>query len=585
MIDPRIETLADDYIQSWNRQAIKEPLLYLDYSWQSVTTLGLLAGNLFKTGQLNPLAALSLRSISAYLTVLAHNCWQTFATEVMAFFDNQGQICLSGKLADGEVMFFEVSAKVFEIYAGAKELPPTLQKYHDFLLSYGENQYIENYKFLANPYHSIKNYLLTQLEKHKQPIELFPIIEKYRRLPQATDDLLVLFAYGLFYGFSAFGNEVCKNRELSKELDAIEKVTKFLAETCVNYANYCFPDNQLAQVAELYLVNLIYPPIFMAEEFLLQQATHGLVGFIKEYNLSAEQVLELCHDLMQMPDFLISSVALVVFTAVAKQTTQQALISASLKSIQLGTLRPAVLLARRELLHEDDWAMQKVLTENDLAHFRVERDLGFLAWLCLPEKSLIKVLQSSEAGPSSAKIIQALLALDYQTSERLLFERIIKNPDEVDFKIQLVFLKIIVAGIFIDMPQLCRELVEKYDLTEYYILYKLWACAEMFLGESELAERHLVSALEHCPEDELEYSDIAHLLFVINQNQGQLNKAEQYSVLAFEKDKSVVRQAVIRYGWLMSNKREAEAMQILNKLFRLAPFEKSLFGEFIQRDL
>ena len=311
MIDSRIEILADDYAAGWNSRTIKEPLLGLDYSWQSVSTLELLSaevlGNLSKRASVGGLSLealdyptrLVIRGVASYLAVMAHKCWSTFSVDVAVFYDARGSICISGQLPNGQVISVAIEEKLFEAYTGTRELPDALKQYEVMLTSFASNPLVRH-RAVYNIYNAIKRAFFQKTERYRKVKELVPIMESFHRVAQPFDRRLPTFALGLFYGFSQYGNDACKSRKLAENQVAVEAVTKVLALTCVSYVQRCFPDEQIAQVAELYLHGLIYPPILMQEEFPLKQAVLGVVKFIKEYGVSHDTTLQLCQCLMQI---------------------------------------------------------------------------------------------------------------------------------------------------------------------------------------------------------------------------------------------------------------------------------------------
>ena len=278
------------------------------------------------------------------------------------------------------------------------------------------------------------------------------------------------------------------------------------------------------------------------------------------------------------PDYIISATGMTIYVAVAEQATRQALISACSMGENFSLFRPAMLLARRELMHRDDWLTTGLKNATDVCHLKVERELGFIPWICLPEDFLIKNAGTTGAGGLGQAIV-ALASLKYAEAECLLDKSVLASLGDVDIKLQLAFLKTIVGGSFKETSKVCREMVESSDVaSKNYAVYKLWGYAETLAGEIVSASRHFVIALEYCPQESEEYTNIAHLLFVANAKQGLVDEAEKYSVLSLNHTKSFVKHGVFRYYWLIGSGRQAEANELLDKLFLFAPLEQSVLG-------
>ena len=592
MIDARIENLASNYVTSCNRRTVKEPLLYLDYSWQSISTLELMSAEvLYGIKILNkqspqPLSLLMLdfparvvvKSVAAYLTVMAYNCWQLFATDVVAFYDERNSICISGRLANGQTIIVAVEEALFEVYAGVRALPKSLEKYENALLSLGSNPLVYSNKIFENSYNFVRRNFFKRTDKYRKIKETIEVFGEFERALQPFDRILPIFALGLFYGFSPYGNDVCRARKLSENSTAIEAVTKRLVQTCVDYARRCFPDDTIMQVAELYLHGLIFPPMLSQGEFPLQQAVAGVVKFIKEYGVSYDMALALCQCLMQCPDYHIATTGITIYAAIAEQSTRQALISACILGDNLSFFRPAMLLARKELKQQNDWSGMEFKSTAEMQHIKVERELGFIPWICLPDEFLAKDINQE----NMRQMLSALASLKHTKALRLLNEAVQFNPEDADLKLQLAFFRTVVLGDFKNTPKICREIIESSENAGSHIVYKLWAYSEILSGENALAYRHLVSALENCPEDNEEYANISHMLFIAStQGREHLEDAEKYSASSISHHKGFVRHGLFRYYWLIGNGRKAEADELLNKLFLFAPLDKNILNQKI----
>ncbi len=597
MIDNRISELSENYVRIWNRATIKIPEYRLDYSYQSVSILGLLSTPFIGDPLgLRVFSYFTLKNVAAYIAIIAHNCWQAFATDVFVYFDQRSAICISGKLRNGKVISFEIEKKLIESYNGIYEAPENVTKFYKDFLAFGEKPLIKNFLLFSRIHNSIKNILTKRLEKLKRPIDLVPVIGKYSRLPQTFDNKLLLFCLGLFYGSSSLGNEICQNRKLSECETDVENVSEILAQSCISCAKYISPDSKLYHDKELYLSGLIYPPVLVNEEFVLQNAINGFVEFIKRKELNLEQALSLCSDLMQSVDFTFSNVGFIVFSALTNEVTPLALRTARTRTITIGQLRPSLILARKLLTGENDWLDTGFISEEYFTNFQIERELGFLSWLILDDANLIEIFKNSEVDIENKRksIVRALVNLNSHETNILFANELLLASFDEEFELQKIYFELMILKNPILAAENCRKLADRSEDFDKKTLFKLWGQAEILNEEKELAYRHLFASVKMYQEEynaiendltarnlrenlKEEYFQTVYSLMMLCTEMGKLEEAEEYSALAYHLLPE--RLPILRYSILKAQQRNVEAEQLLKDYTVMTPFETSLFLE------
>ncbi len=210
-----------------------------------------------------------------------------------------------------------------------------------------------------------------------------------------------------------------------------------VARQCSEWYGKHFPDEQLGQVAELYLSGLLFPPFQFQEPVPALKAVEGLVQFMKEFSISNEKMFLLTRNLSFFADEQISSAGLAFHVALHEGPVTPELFGVCRRhGAFVGVIREALLAARKLLFNETDWIAQtSEYGEAQSQMITKEIQLGFFPWLELPAWRIAEI-------PSNEKLALAVRAMaDFDIARAkanvdLILET---DPGEIDLRLQRVY--------------------------------------------------------------------------------------------------------------------------------------------------
>lgn len=265
MIESSVQVLLDNFTRKYSFGGEEQPLLNLDYNWPSIAVVEALLFPLRLRTELTEEENERIRGAAAYIASVALTCWKSFNVEAQLVPGEQGVklIAVSGyKLSDGNPF----TVYIEEVLRKILKTPP-------------------------NP---------------------FPVIESFEREISIDYKYISLFAYGVCYGLTPFGEGPWQNETLASFATPVEAVTKEIARQWASYYARVFPSEPLGQVAELYLNQLIYPPVLLQEGFPAVTGVKGFFNFLNDFQIPNDQGFALAQNLALTNDEIVSQVGVAV---------------------------------------------------------------------------------------------------------------------------------------------------------------------------------------------------------------------------------------------------------------------------------
>ena len=390
MFDERVNYLVKQLMSYLNQRLDASRHLCLDETWPSIAVLDYATFELRGISEKTPEQELLLRSSAALIASLIYQSWENILDEVRV------------DLREDEIV---VGARVF----GSSDPDERLE--------------IRLEKELAALF--------------ERPPVNFSVTEDFSRILEPVDNFLGLFTLGICAGLSPLCTGLFPKRYGVKHL---ENVKRTLGACSADFYAALYPEEKIGQVAELYLNDLIYPPMMMQEDFPAARAVSGLIGFLKDYGFSEKRRLQFLKNLSYSPDPLFSSAAIVVSSALTPWPVPEWLIAlCEGKGRSMALFRPALALARKLLLERDDWIFQSDFGGKDVSEFRKEGLLGFLPSVQLSEERLAQ----KEDRELTLKLLRSLMRADFQNSVRFADDLIEKDPNDIEVRFQRVYLDIL----------------------------------------------------------------------------------------------------------------------------------------------
>jgi len=388
-----VEELADWFSKTFSFSTAEQPLLKLDFTWPSVSLLDQISFHLRYKETLDEAEKQLLRGLSAYLGVMAKESWESFGAEVELQLSEQGVtiVAKAGPALDGKKEFrVSIEQRLQEIL---REIPPA-----------------------------------------------FPVIGEFERQISPDQDLFPLFALGLFTGLCPFGEGPWTHETFESFEEPLSSVHKMLAKSCATFYERVFPNEQLGQVAELYLLGFIYPPTLLGETFPGVFAVEGFFQTLTEFGISFEQSLALIDNLCTFPDERIMCVALALRAAMnSERIPPRVIAAAQSRGTIVGLYRGAVFASRNASGAEQDWVNKEELSLTDLTKINVEKTLGFLPWVFFSADDL------KDSGRRDVAL--SLMLFDYSAAKRKLDNLIEQDRSDISSRLQLTFLELVTGHL------------------------------------------------------------------------------------------------------------------------------------------
>ncbi len=432
-LSPEIVNIAKRFSRDWSLRTEEAPVLSLDFSWPSVGILDLLTFHIRGENEVSAEDRKIIKGASAYLAVMAFQCWEAFEVSVVAG-ENDDGIFLKAERDGKTLLFIAIEQSLFRIL--------------------------------------------------KDPPYPFPVIGSSERAVLPDHNYLSLFGIGLMTGLSPYAEGEWANEGIEARAADTEKTVRVLAKSTAEHFGRLLPGEQLGQVAELYLSNLIYPPVMIGEPLPGLQAVRGILAFLKEYNLPAHAVLELSKSFACSPDELISTAGLSFYSAMVDSGAGLEAISKQVLSVtqtlgnSVGLLRGTMIEVRNSLNLFGDWISEEELTKGGELRAKLEIQLGFLPWLKLP----MKRLKDKKLKP----LLQALSLFDLNGAVKILDEILSESPSDIDLRIQRTYLDL-AQGDPVKGCEELKKLLSEPGAENEALLFHLWGLAELSLEKNEQA--------------------------------------------------------------------------------------------------
>lgn len=351
MISKEVADAADSLIFWWKDQSVNFPCLQLDYSWPSIGTLDKLVFFLRQSPHSGEERQSFLRSVSSYLGCFAYPFWEVLSKEINAVVDLQ-------------------------IVA------------NDVTLSLVTHESVTN---SSNPGQEFLKINISETLSRiiRADITELQVLPNFRRHDiSLQSNLLSVLFIGVLTGLSPYCKGAMASRPLSESHATTDVMVKMLAKSSAEYYQKVFSEEKSGQVAELYLNEMIFPPLEMNEGSLAQNAVTGILKFADYCGLSDEKLTQLALNLALSPDEIFCYAGLAIYGAIAKGPIDPRLLTITSGLYPLTIpLRKTMTHARELRYGEEDWLYaERDLTNRDIACTEREMWLGFLPKLILPRE-------------------------------------------------------------------------------------------------------------------------------------------------------------------------------------------------------
>ena len=450
MIHPAIVHEAKTFAETWSLRHDEQPILKLDYRWPTVGVVDLLTQQMRGRAERTPIEDQILRGAAAYLSVLAHDSWSSFGTEVVVEDSPQGIVIRA-------VGGYNVS-----------QLSP-------FSVA-------------------IEKHLRAMIARPTSP---FSVLVGFDRPITPEQNIVSLFAIGLCMGLCPYGEGVWLDESVDSFSENIEKATKLLAVQCAEHYARVYPDEPWGQVAELYLNRLIYPPALLDEDLPAIRAVRSLLDFFTEFKVKEDGILKLASNLAKSADDTLANAGLMFVAALSKTIPpQDVLAAAQSKGMFAGLLRPGMLFIREQFKQRGDWLLQDKFTTDDRKRFEIEVSLNFLPWIKIP---------ATRAGDKKLQgLLTALSVFDLDNARKFAETIGEETPGDIDVRLQRVYLDIIV-GDHERAEKALKSIISEPGAELNAQLYDMWGLCDQTKGDLKASVSHHEQAYKT-----MDYNDVHH---------------------------------------------------------------------------
>ena len=537
MIAEEVQQLADSFVAHWNTVLGDTPELQFDYSWPSVGTLDLLTYSLRFEKKLDASQQELILGVSAYLAVIAHECWNSYpGTEANA------------EKSRGEDF--------------------------DILISAAGKGLLKKGRF-SIPISQVLRRIL------KEVPEQFPSYPGEFRELDPSHNYLSSFGLGVITGYSMHGKGSWKNCSEEEFRPNLKIAQRILAKSSAKYYARVFPGEPFGADELLYSANLILPPIGFEEMFPACRATAGLMQYLKYKNATEEQMRPLAENLAASPDEQISAAGFALATALTDEKPSPRLHAIALaKDSHLPFLRHAVVTARfhlgkpqglSELIEKNDTdAAQKMLA--------VDRNLGLASILKLSDRLL--------ANEAYALLYGSLLWFNPVQAKLNIGELRKKTPTlEPEIELQDIFL-----DLGLGYRDLADESIQEFDKKYKGKSFPARALYEELLGFIATEDERYEDACTHLRKSfELQQADsgnffatgvtYANTVFEQKDFSETLRVAERL----LEANSQFLPARLARIAALRGLGRETETKEDLEFLKAIAGMHRAVFAEMLKK--
>lgn len=527
MIEQSVRESAQDFAKEWSVAAEFSPLLKLDFTWPSLGLVDLLLLPLRGRSNLDQPAFRLLRGASAYLGMLAYECWSSFSEDVSLIVGERGV---------------------------------RLEAHDGPLLGGGDS-------FSVN----IESALAKVLRELPSPM---PVYSNQARQLSSEVPVVPLFAIGLFTGLCPYGSGPWSAATIDQFSEALPFTARILAAQCADFYTRVFPNETLGQVAELYLDGVLFPPPLTVEALPGIQAVERIAAFLEEYGIDAEKALPLFKNLALSPDEALSVSGLVFFAALSAQELPAVVIAAAQrKGMLMGMLRESMHAVRAHYRLGPDWLWEGRTDDAVLKLYQREQLLGMHPWVRLRAVSLKK--------PGVLDFVRECAKLDFAAAKHVLEKLVEETPGDIDLRLQRIFFDVI-DGDVERAAAACRALITEPAAENDPRVLEFWGMSLLSQGNLEESLRHLERGYGSVGKAELEPDEalagvVANDFALALIQAGRLEEALDVLKNAVKWDRCPLSALVNRYAVLATLGRIEEAADVQLKLLQLAPLDERVF--------
>jgi len=527
VIDESVEKLILEFQQRTKRVLSLSPTYQLDSTWPTFGVVDLMCFGLRGKDEFEKVEEDFLSGAASYIGAITHECWS--------------------KIADKVTLYREDDDVVIKAEGG-----PALPGGQEFTVR-----------------------LKTQLKRLlRDAPQSMPVVADFVREGGLEYNYLSIFGIGLTTGLFPFGDGPWASRLEDSFQSEIEKVTKELAVSSAAHYGRVYPDEQLGQVAELYLQKLIFPPTLMKEEWPVLDAARGIVNFSKEYNVQHKALTKLAHNLALSPDERISMAGLCVYGAICDGSPDPEIVAvAERRGTYMGLLRYTMVQIAKDLKLAPDWTAVDDLTSQNVGRYQVEVLLGFIPWLKMP----FGRLQQRSSWESTRQLLECLIYFDIENARKICEQVINKDPSEVEFRVQLSYLAM-VDREYETARSTLKQTVTEPGGERNPMLYNLWGLCDLLLDDVDSGVRHLRTAYQLgsvSPNERYQFTNNYGWALILAE---QFEQALGVLDLAISGSPCALTSLLNKKFVLNELKRDEEAEAVQSELVKLAPLDVRVFG-------
>lgn len=531
MISAVVKERCEAFREFWNEHLGASMAYQLDGTWPSLGVIDLLTDSTRGRAEISAFEDAIVAGAAAYLAVMAHECWSLFGVSVAV--EDRGYGVILRALEGPGIPKGEQVVMLLE-----KELQALLAR------GGGEIQ----------------------------------VFNGFTRPVVPGQNIIAPFALGVFTGLSPIAQGAWREETLDSFKEHVDTVTRFLAAQCADRYGKIYPNEPIGQVAELYLNDLIFPPMLLAEDWPARSAVRGLVRFFKEYKVSVKQMREVTLNLAASGDELISHAGFAVHAALndGLEIDGRFLTVAQSKGLYAAMLRPAMLDAREALGKAGEWSYDDQVTKEMEDRISVEMRLGFLPWIKLPAERVARAAEDD----LMRDFISRCLSFDMVGARRTLDDLVAQDPGDIPIRLQGVYFSVIERNIEQATNEI-RSLLSEPDAEDDWRVAHDAGLIELLDGNSAVAEKHLLRALEEGDCDNFTLSDLHNSLgwtyFTRNMDREAIEQFDR----ALELQPGMLVTTLNKAAALYRLSYDSAAETLTVRLANVVPFERRIFMSFV----
>ena len=358
MINAEIKSRAEDFRMQCQQQFPPTPSMELDYSGPSLGLLSALVTELYLKAKSQSARSQWSSGLAAYVGILLHQCWQTFCDDVTVTGERWPGVTIRGTLYGGTQLVLPLEQILAEFLEQWPALVPSAQG---------------SRRVCANDWGKLGTLFLALADgSHPAIIKYGPVGET---LP-------------------------------TKQF--INRVTPELAKSAAAYYRRLYPGESIGQSADLYLSQLINPPLHFNETIYGYQAALGLARYLHDHNIPTEQQQLLLKNLLLSTQEQFSIAASICLLAFTTGIDELALLCQEVHGGVVAYFRPNICSLRQAFDLAGDWIKSHQFASEERQRFFFEKNTGLLPWV----QFSVDYIADQISDPLFGSLLQALANLD-----------------------------------------------------------------------------------------------------------------------------------------------------------------------------